>query len=46
MDLGAEAARLGIEMDYVDALGRRRTVAPGATLTTVGAVPFFLPSTV
>src|SRR5258705_173527 len=28
MDLGAEAARLGIEVDYVDARGRRRTVLP------------------
>jgi len=26
MDLSAKAARLGIEVDYVDARGRRQTV--------------------
>ncbi len=38
MDLGAEAARLGIEMDYVDALGRRRTVAPAVLQQIVEAL--------
>src|SRR3977135_1607522 len=38
MDLGAEAARLGIEIDYVDALGRRRTVAPAVLQQIVEAL--------
>ena len=38
MDLGAEAARLGIEMDYVDALGRRRTIAPAVLQQIVEAL--------
>src|SRR4030081_1103006 len=38
MDLGAEAARLGIEMDYVDARGRRRTGAPAVLQQIVEAL--------
>jgi len=37
MDLDAEAARLGIEVDYVDARGRRRTVLPAVLQQIVEA---------
>ena len=38
MDLGAEAARLGIEVDYVDAYGRRQVVAPAVLQQIVAAL--------
>jgi 4-alpha-glucanotransferase len=38
MDLGAEAARLGIEADYVDARGRRQVVPPAVLQQLVEAL--------
>ena len=38
MDLGAEAARLGIEVEYVDGRGRRQIVAPAVLQQIVEAL--------